>query len=282
MKLPIFCSECMRSLPEGKTVAGPVPPVKIASFRNDGRYDVTCPQGHRTVVVLQNQGFELLFEIGACAIKDGYYREAVSSFAASLERFYEFFIRAALLNEAEDENARAKVIDKAWKPMSNRSEQQLGAFIILYLRECGEPPPLLDSERVSFRNAVVHKGRIPSRQEAVDYGQAVLDVIRPLLVTTQKKFSKGVQRRIFQHLGECARSGGGDGRAGTIGIRTIVSLSMPDARNNSCSLEEAMARMANWEDILRKTAASEKSQLGGDCQPGPIPGQPESPPAEDT
>lgn len=62
--------------------------------RDENHYALTCPKGHRNVVVLQQQKFEVLFEIGAHAIEDGYYREAVSSFTASLERFYEFFVRA--------------------------------------------------------------------------------------------------------------------------------------------------------------------------------------------
>ncbi|RKR31632.1 hypothetical protein [Paraburkholderia sp. BL17N1] len=49
----------------------------------------------QTLVDLRQQKYEALFQIGAYATEDGYYREPVSSFTASLERFYEFFVRAA-------------------------------------------------------------------------------------------------------------------------------------------------------------------------------------------
>jgi hypothetical protein len=39
----------------------------------------------------------VLFDIGANAVVDGYYREAITSFSASLERFYEYFLGALLL-----------------------------------------------------------------------------------------------------------------------------------------------------------------------------------------
>ena len=78
MKLRIVCPKCMEDSNENAR------PIAFVEFRDDGRYEVTCPKGHQAIVFLQQQKFELLFEIGAYAIADGYYREAVSSFAASL------------------------------------------------------------------------------------------------------------------------------------------------------------------------------------------------------
>ena len=46
---------------------------------------------------MNNLKFELLFELGINALIDGYPREAVSSFASALERFYEFFCQVAAL-----------------------------------------------------------------------------------------------------------------------------------------------------------------------------------------
>ena len=84
MKLPIVCAQCMRDDLQNAT--------QIASleFGDDGKYEVVCPKGHKSITLLQQQKFELLFDIGAYAIVDGYYREAVSSFTSSLERCYEF------------------------------------------------------------------------------------------------------------------------------------------------------------------------------------------------
>lgn len=52
-----------------------------------------CSHGHKTTTIVQNPKYEILFDIGANAIVDGYYREAVSSFTSSLERFYEYSIK---------------------------------------------------------------------------------------------------------------------------------------------------------------------------------------------
>ena len=46
---------------------------------------IKCSRSHETTAILQEQKFEILFDIGAHAILDGYYREAVSSFTSSLE-----------------------------------------------------------------------------------------------------------------------------------------------------------------------------------------------------
>ena len=59
----------------------------MADLEETGVYDLTCPSSHRTAFCLQNFKFELLFDLGLQAIDDGYYREAVSSFASALERF---------------------------------------------------------------------------------------------------------------------------------------------------------------------------------------------------
>jgi hypothetical protein len=77
VKLPLTCAQCMV---ENISEAHPVASVE---FRDDGRYEVQCPRGHRSITILQQQKFEVLFQIGAYAIADGYYREAVSSFASS-------------------------------------------------------------------------------------------------------------------------------------------------------------------------------------------------------
>src|SRR5450759_1525283 len=96
-------------------------------FRDDGRYELKCSFGHETTTVLQQQKFEILFEIGAHAILDGYYREAVSSFTSSLERFYEFAIRVFLEKSSKSDD----LFQSCWSKVSSQSERQLGAFVFL-------------------------------------------------------------------------------------------------------------------------------------------------------
>lgn len=230
MRLPLTCPQCMR---DNIAEAGIV---EVAEFRNDNRYDVVCPRGHKGVIALQQHKFEILFEIGAYAMVDGYYREAVSSFASSLERLYEFFIRAGALECGLSEQA----IDDTWKLVAAQSERQLGAFAFQHLFSVRATPTLLSSKQVAFRNDVVHKGRIPTRTGAVEFGQAVLDVARPTLAAAKASFPKGVEKAVFLHLRAGYPQPSEKLPAATLGVPTILSISQPA---NSIPLADAIAKL---------------------------------------
>ena len=91
MIVRLFCPECAVAAAKKLPYAEIEVPVPIARLADDGRYEVRCQAGHLNTVFLDNVKFELLFEMGLNALIDGYPREAVSSFASSLERFYEFY-----------------------------------------------------------------------------------------------------------------------------------------------------------------------------------------------
>lgn len=241
MKLPIVCMACLTA--EG----GPTPSnFTTVEFRDDGRYETTCPNGHISVVILQEQKFEILFDIGAYAIRDGYYREAVTSFTGSLERFYEFFIKAGLLDKGVDEN----VLQRSLKRV-NLSERQLGGFISLYTHEFGSTPTLLQDLKVAsksaveFRNEVVHRGKIPSSHEARQYGQIVLDLIRPVLQATKQRYPKGVAATISGHLKEGRRDP--TEHSGVMTIATIISVVDRGDDWNKRSLEQAIHELRRWQ-----------------------------------
>ncbi len=217
---------------EGANSHPPYP--KYVELRDDGRYEFTCEKGHTTVTVLQEQKFEVLFDLGAYAILDGYYREAVASFTSSLERFYEFFIKAALFQDGLEESA----ITESWKMVSSQSERQLGAFVFLYLKYFSESPPLLRQKQIKFRNEVVHKGKIPSREEAIGYGQEVLDTIRPILRRVKADLPTGIERTVLHHL-MSSRKADESQPVGTMSIATIVSLN--DGTGKEPNLEEALS-----------------------------------------
>jgi hypothetical protein len=203
-------------------------------WSEEGRYETTCPKGHAAVVILQEQQFELLFDIGAYALKDGYYREAVSSFASGLERFYEFFVAVALSEKALDYD----VLDKAWKLVSKQSERQLGAFIYIYTSEFNRTPQLLKRKSVEFRNDVIHNGQIPSRQRAAEFGQEVLDLIRPIIQEAKKNYSNGIQAIVSKHLKRSRRTAAEGSSLMT--IPTIISLSRDDHAYNNRTLSDAI------------------------------------------
>lgn len=237
MRLAFICMKCTF----GEDASSHPPYPKYVELRDDGRYEFTCENGHTTVTVLQQQKFEVIFDLGAYAILDGYYREAVASFTSSLERFYEFFIKASLFEDGLEES----VVTESWKKVSSQSERQLGAFIFLYLRCFSESPSLLRQTQIQFRNEVIHKGKIPSREEAIKYGQEVLDTIRPILRRVKADLPTGVEKTVFQHL-ISSRKADESQPVGTMSIATIVSLN--GGTEKEPTLKEALLEKRWWRD----------------------------------
>jgi hypothetical protein len=229
MKFPTACLKCQIANPGRPTS------LQLISVQEESRYEVICEQGHRDAFVLQNPKFDILFEIGAHAILDGYYREAVSSFQASLERCYEFFLRAALKHIALSDD----VITEAWKSISKQSERQLGAFVMVYTTEFGRPPALLSNQNVAFRNAVIHQGRIPSWQEAIDYGQAILDLERPLVREVRQRYSKAVTSLTLQNTAKSRKPD--DASVGVAALSTIVGFQVEEPDRDSSGKTGRMA-----------------------------------------
>jgi len=180
MRLPLLCSECANegARADDSTVFVPINDTSI--------YAITCHRGHATTVVVVESRYEQLFEIGLSAIIDEYYREAVVSFASSLERFYEFAFYVLARHAGMGKDLAAAT----WKPVARQSERQLGAFLGVWVSAERTPPVLLDEKVVAFRNEVVHKGKIPSRHEALQFGDRVLGVIRAALGRLRETYSE--------------------------------------------------------------------------------------------
>lgn len=236
MKLPLICAKCMQeNIVKPRITA-------IVELKDDGRYEITCRKGHSSITFLQQQKFEILFDIGAYAIVDGYYREAVSSFTSALERFYEFFIKVVCISKNID---WIKTLE-AWKEVSNQSERQLGAFIFLHLQETGNKPILLCNNKIKLRNEVIHKGKIPSKDQSIDYGQAILDVVRPLLKKLKENYSNAVNTATFHHLSNTGNPSDDGLTASTMCISTILSLSNGDPAHDEKRLVEAILQLPHW------------------------------------
>lgn len=164
---------------------------------DDGVIELNCNRQHRTFTIVQNMKFELLADLALQAIVDGYYREAISSFTAALERLYEFFAEATCRKNGVGRDGFAA----AWKPIANLSERQLGAFVATHLIETGEPPKLLPQTQTKLRNDIIHKGKFPERREAVAFGQAVCDCATPLLVRLgSDAYAETVRTLVGEHL----------------------------------------------------------------------------------
>lgn len=191
MKLYLPCIEC--DLSDLNNIAN----FGEAEFNEVGYYEYTCPNGHKTCFLLQNLRFEILFEIGTFAFQDGYYRETVASYTAALERFYEFCINIFCLNKQIPQ----KYFEETWK-ISAISERQFGAFCFLYLISFGKYPTTKseDDKLRKFRNNVIHNGYIPTRQEALDYGEKVFNFINKNIKLLKQNFKKEIEKYISDNL----------------------------------------------------------------------------------
>lgn len=198
MQIHLYCPDCLAELVElGREKGwGNLPPVycNVNELSNDGLYTVTCPKGHTGKVVLKNLNYELLYDLGVNAIADGYYREAVASMTSALERFYEFFIKTSW----RIQGVSYEVIEKNWKEMAIQSERQLGAFIVAYTALFGDVAPVMGNNAKNFRNSVIHKGEIPTREKTMDYAKNVLELIDGPLGELQKAHME-VVKEVFEH-----------------------------------------------------------------------------------
>jgi len=216
VRIPLACMPC---LSEGRITIVPV------QVRDDSRYSLTCHFGHTTVTVSQQLKFEVLYEIGASAILDGYYREAVASFAASLERFYEFSIRVLLSAENPHELA-----DSCLKKLK-LSEPQRGAFVGLWTAAFKDVPALQSNSRTEFRNNVIHNGKIPSKEEAISFGEDVLNLLRPQMSLLVERFGDVVSQAMERHINSIPFEPDDYGVAGTMTTPSLVSLRHTQSKN---------------------------------------------------
>jgi len=183
MLLDLICFDCIKEqIDKGvpnSAVCEPIP-TPFEPINNSGIYQVHCVKGHEAVAIIDNVDFEILFEYSLNAIADGYYREAVSSSASAMERYFEFFVKVVLRSVG----AEFSEIDRMWRNLSAQSERQLGAYIALYFDHFGAEPLLLEpNKEVPFRNSVIHKGYVPSEHEAVAFANSVMQVIETSLMT---------------------------------------------------------------------------------------------------
>ncbi|MCI9874517.1 hypothetical protein [Pseudomonas atacamensis] len=205
MELMIPCGECAlaASMKDGGFEPDGVVLRNTAVLVQDKNlYRSTCPEGHQLVAILNNLPFELLFQSGLEALADGYLRESVSSFAAALERLYEFSIRVQLT----DANVSADEIESTWKTVVSQSERQLGMYIGMRTLQEGKQPTVLSPTQSKFRNDVIHKGYFPDFQEAFGFGEVVFRLILEEVARLDQCFKGAVGIQANAHLEKAMKS----------------------------------------------------------------------------
>jgi hypothetical protein len=232
MKLLMLCAAC------GLVGDNVAELLNYVELRDDAYYEVECSRGHRRSVVLTQEKFAILFESGAMALLDGYTREAVSSFAAAPERFYEYWIRAVLLASGTS----PEVLDTCWKLVIRQSERQYGAFCLLYQREYGRVPAVLSQQHTEFRNGVVHRGYIPTRDEVVVYASDVLKIVIDLYWEQYETRYKGVSNLTGLEIWKARQRAPNGVDLSTMSIATMFSDVA--ASKGLTSFEAALALLA--------------------------------------
>jgi hypothetical protein len=152
----------------------------LVDLNDNHFYEYICPSNHKTITRFQEHKFEILFDQATLALLDGYTKEAIATYSSALERFYEFYILAIALQHSVAIDDFVKV----WGKMGKMSERQLGAFMILQLLNGDE---MTYEEKFStLRNDVIHKGYIPKTEQAIDYGEYVLNIIHKTVKNLQE------------------------------------------------------------------------------------------------
>ena len=167
---------------------------------DNGIYHTQCPNGHDIVIITQAKKFEILFDLALHAFHDNYFMQAVSTASVAVERFLEFYIEVVSLKH----NIDTKEFSESWAQVKNQSERQLGAFIFLFTIMNRRHPTLLGEKWNSFRNAVIHKGRLPNKKETRNYIEAVFYFIYENLKLLKTDMPTEVSKSIASELSKKA------------------------------------------------------------------------------
>ncbi len=90
---------------------------------NEGWLEARCDAGHQFETLIRYHEFQILFEIGINAIHDGCHRKAIGSFAASYQRFIEFFVRIVVMSAEEDVKKNRQGVETYAQPVGAASRR---------------------------------------------------------------------------------------------------------------------------------------------------------------
>ena len=200
-------------------------------------FTAQCPYGHTSVFIFDAQRFEILFDMGTSALLDEYHREAVSTFAATQERFHEFAIKVFL---AKQSISRAQFLT-TWKLVASQSERQLGAYNFLYLLQFHMAPPM-NHKKAEFRNNVIHKGYIPSSKEAMEYAEYVYDYIVGTVRMMRPALSPEIERVCKEDMEEIVKSIPSEASWKSSKVPTTIGLSGPEGEFGELTFRQVLRK----------------------------------------
>ena len=132
----------------------------------------------------------------------------------------------------------------------------------MHLKEVGTTPQVLAQKDVEFRNSVTHRGKIPTRDEAIDFGEHVLTLLRSLIDTLKERFPDAVTKLVLENL-MAQRGRAGANPTATASIGTIVSLISADRRSlrtpsHRCLLHGQKQMISNKKEAQASAAYAPK------------------------
>ena len=189
MQIFAVCMECQKELghPSFETFFLP--------YYEDRMAEIECSRHHKSVLLLQSQKFEVLLESGANALAERFTLEAAASFSSGLERFYEFCVKVISAHRSMN----PAIYEQMFKEMANQSERQLGAFLVLHAIEFGSAY-VPNKKIIEFRNSVIHKGRIPTPDEATGFCERVYSEILLLTQKLEQNYRAAINKVISEDL----------------------------------------------------------------------------------
>lgn len=191
MQIFAMCMECQKELGHPSFEPFFVP------YYEDRIAHITCSRGHKSVYIIQSQKFEILMESGVNALAAGFTLEACASFSAALERLYEFALKVIATHRDVNEDAYMET----YREMSRQSERQLGAFLVLFVLQFGSAYKP-NRSIAEFRNSVIHKGLIPTPEQACDFCSKVYLEILSITERLQTELSEAIDQVVLADLQE--------------------------------------------------------------------------------
>lgn len=251
MKMFSTCMECLREL--GHPSFEPM----YVDYYDDRVGSVMCARGHKSLLMLQSQKFEVLMESGANALLEGFTLEACSSFASALERAIEFALRVLCTARGMSSEAWTAT----YSEIARQSERQLGAFIVEHTLAFGSPYKPL-KKFVEIRNRVIHKGEILNLKEASRFCALAYEEIVKIMSSLKHKFESAVQECVRHDVAERSKSLEPGPRAHTSGCSFYSLTFESDPRPFSDALTQhrkALELVRGAEEPMRALFAA----LGG-------------------
>lgn len=217
----------------------------------------TCSKGHKSITVLQNERFQLLFDMACNAYLNGDYKDSIANAASAVERFREYFIKVVMLDpfteSQESYYQHYNKFLKTWKEVDNLTERQTGGFLMLYFCAFQAlPPKYLNSNTDGFRNKVVHKGHLPKQDKTLEYLEKCYMYILEIIELLRTKYNESMLC-----LALC------ENRIKAEKVRAdteypVQVFAANSVINLNCSMEES--HKTNFETALKNYSEMNKSQ----------------------